>query len=122
MYKENREAIEQLITDYFEGIFNGEVDKLERSFHDDVHLYGDIKGKDYLKSKYEYLEGVKNRKSPKALGEEFNMSIIGLDILGKVAMAKLHVPFSGYNYYDYLSFAKINGRWTIVNKVFTHVE
>lgn len=122
MYEENRLEIEQLIADYFQGIFNGEVDKLEKSFHNDLYLYGDIKGEDYLKSKHEYIEGVKNRKSPKELNEEFRMSIIGLDVLGKVAMAKVHVPFSGYNYYDYLSMGKINDKWIIVNKVFTHVD
>ncbi|MGW9684699.1 nuclear transport factor 2 family protein [Flagellimonas sp. 2504JD1-5] len=122
MYKENRAEIEQLINDYFEGIFNGETDKLEKCFHDGLYLYGDIKGEDYLKSKHEYIDGVKSRKSPKELNEKFNMSIIGLDILGKVAMAKLHVPFSGYNYYDYLSMAKMNDKWIIVNKIFTHVE
>lgn len=122
MYKENRTEIEQLIIDYFQGIFNGETEKLEKCFHDDLYLYGDINGEDYLKSKHEYIEGVKSRKSPKELKEEFKMKIVGLDVLGKVAMAKVHVPFSGYNYYDYLSMAKINDKWVIVNKVFTHVD
>lgn len=122
MYTENRKEIEELIASYFEGIFNGDVEKLEKCFHDYTYLYGDIKGEDYLKSKSAYIEGVKNRQSPKSLGEEFRMAIIGIDILGKVAMAKLHVPFSGYNYYDYLSLVKIGGEWKIVNKIFTHVD
>ncbi|WP_420603396.1 nuclear transport factor 2 family protein [Flagellimonas sp.] len=122
MYKENIVEIEQLMNNYFEGIFKGEVDKLESSFHDDVHLYGDIKGEDYRKSKNEYLEGVRNRMSPYELKEDFKMRIVGIDVMGKVAMAKVHVPFSGYNYYDYLSMAQINGKWIIVNKIFTHVE
>ena len=121
MYKKDREAIENLISEYFLGIFDGDVGKLEKCFHGNAHLYGDIKGADYLKSKQAYLEGVQNRKSPKELGETFKMSIIGVDVLGKVAMAKLHVPFSGYNYYDYLSLANIEGDWKIVNKIFTHV-
>ena len=122
MYQIEREAIENRIAEYFMGIFNGDIEKLERSFHENAHLYGDIDGVDYLKNKQAYLEGVQNRKSPKALGETCRMSIIGIDILGKVAMAKLHVPFSGYNYYDYLSLAKIAGDWKIVNKIFTHVS
>ncbi|MFC4221619.1 nuclear transport factor 2 family protein [Flagellimonas marina] len=122
MYTENRKEIEELIASYFEGIFNGDVKKLEKCFHEYTYLYGDIKGEDYLKSKSAYIEGVKNRQSPKSLGEEFRMAIIGIDILGKVAMAKLHVPFSGYNYYDYLSLANMDGEWKIVNKIFTHVD
>ena len=122
MYRENNKEIEGLITNYFEGIFNGDTDKLKACFHENTYLYGDIKGSDYLKSVEEYLEGVKNRKSPKELNEIFKMTIIGIDIMGKTAMAKLHVPMLGYNYYDYLSIAKINGAWKIVNKLFTHVE
>lgn len=122
MYKENLEEVESLIANYFEGIFNGNVAKLETCFHENAYIYGDIKDVDYLKSVNEYLEGVRNRESPKDLNESLKMKIIGIDIMGKIAMAKLHVPMLGYNYYDYLSLTKINDEWKIVNKVFTHVE
>lgn len=121
MYTENIKTIELLITHYFEGIFYGDVPKLEACFHENVQIYGDIKGVDYLKSVTAYLEGVKSRKSPKDLDEPYQMKIIGIEVLGKIAMAKLHVPMLGYNYYDYLSLAKIEGDWKIVNKIFTHV-
>lgn len=122
MYKENFNAIENLITNYFEGIFYGDVIKLGDCFHKNANIYGDIKGVDYIKNKAEYLEGVKNRQSPKDLNERLNMKIIGIDIMGKIAMVKLHVPMLGYNYYDYLSLTKIDDNWKIVNKIFTHVE
>ena len=121
MYKENIEEIESLITNYFEGIFDGDATKLETCFHNNVTIYGDIQGVDYLKSISEYFEGVKNRQSPKDLDESFQMKIIGIDIIGKIAMVKLHVPMLGYNYYDYLSLANIDNSWKIVNKIFTHI-
>ncbi len=122
MYKEHIKEIEDLITNYFEGIFYGDITKLESCFHENTYLYGDIKGADYLKSVTEYLEGVKNRQSPEDLNETLKMKIIGIDVMGKIAMAKLHVPMLGYNYYDYLSLSKIKDEWKIVNKIFTHVE
>lgn len=122
MYKENIREIENLIANYFEGIFYGDIGKLESCFHENLFIYGDIKGVDYLKSSSEYLEGVKNRESPKDLNEDLKMKIIGIDIIGKIAMAKLHVPMLGYNYYDFLSLSIINGDWKIVNKIFTHVK
>ena len=122
MYRENINQIENLITSYFEGIHYGKTEQLKELFHKNVHIYGDIKGADYLKSIDEYLEGVKNRQSPHDLNETLKMKIIGIDIMGKTAMAKLHVPMLGYNYYDYLSLANIGGDWKIVNKIFTHVE
>ncbi|WP_106792730.1 nuclear transport factor 2 family protein [Aquimarina sp. Aq78] len=122
MYQENIKEIESLITNYFEGIFYGDITKLESCFHKNVYIYGDIKGVDYLKSVKEYIEGVKSRQSPRDLNENLKMKIIGIDIMGKIAMAKLHVPMLGYNYYDYLSLTKINNDWKIVNKLFTHVQ
>ncbi|NMH89640.1 nuclear transport factor 2 family protein [Flavivirga algicola] len=122
MYKEHTKEIEGLITNYFEGIYYGDVTKLESCFHENAYLYGDINGTDYLKSVTEYLEGVKNRQSPKDLNEPLKMKIIGIEVMGKIAMAKLHVPMLGYNYYDYVSLANIKGEWKIVNKIFTHIN
>ena len=122
MYQNEVKAIEQLISNYFNGIFYGKVPLLASSFDRNAVIYGDIKGEDYLKDIPEYLAGVSNRKSPDELGEIFEMKIIGLDIMGKIAMAKLHVPMLGYNYYDYISLSKKDGEWKIVNKLFTHVD
>ena len=122
MYKENIKEIENLIANYFMGIFNGDRVKLEACFNENVNIYGDIKEIEYFKNIKEYLDGVQNRQSPNDLDEPFQMKIIGIDIMGKIAMAKLHVPMLGYNYYDYLSLAKIDSNWKIVNKIFTHVK
>ena len=122
MYNENRNKIETLITNYFEGIFYGDIIKLNACFDKNAFIYGDINTVDYLKSVDKYLTDVKSRKSPNDLKETLDMKIIGIDILGKIAMVKLHVPMLGYNYYDYLSLYKINEDWKIVNKLFTHVK
>ncbi|WP_298536992.1 nuclear transport factor 2 family protein [uncultured Algibacter sp.] len=122
MYKENMKEIESLVTNYFEGIFYGDINKLETCFHENTNIYGDIEGIDYSKHINEYLKSVKNRKSPKDLNEHFKMKTIGIDIIGKIAMVKLHVPMLGYNYYDYLSLTKMGSHWKIVNKIFTHVN
>jgi hypothetical protein len=122
MYKEKANQITQTIQQYFKGIFYGDIEKLRNTFSPEAYLYGNIKGAEYLKSLDDYLEGVQNRKSPHDLGEEFNMEILSIEVLDKIAIAKVHVPMLGFNYYDYLSFSTIDGEWKIVNKVFTHVE
>ncbi|MBA6316917.1 nuclear transport factor 2 family protein [Cellulophaga baltica] len=121
MYQDNIKEIEILINKYFEGIFYGNTSTLETCFSVNANIYGDINSSEYFKSVNEYIKTVKNRKSPNNLSETFKMSIIGIDILGKIAMVKLHVPMLGFNYYDYLSLFKINGEWKIVNKLFTNV-
>ncbi|WP_298340538.1 nuclear transport factor 2 family protein [uncultured Algibacter sp.] len=122
MYLDDIKEIENLINNYFEGIFYGDTSKLETCFNENAFVYGDINTSEYSKTVNEYIEIVKVRKSPNDLGEALKMSIIGIDILGKIAMAKLHVPMLGYNYYDYLSLFKINDEWKIVNKIFTHID
>lgn len=122
MFNKQSKEIEKIIQDYFNGIYYGDIDKLDHVFYENVYLHGDINSKEYLKSKAAYLEGVKKRKSPDQLGEKFEMKILGIEIIGNVGVAKLHVPMLGYNYYDFLSFSKINEEWKIVGKIFSHVE
>lgn len=121
MYQDNSQAIESLISKYFKGILYGNTSSLETCFSINANIYGDINSSEYFKNVKEYIETVKIRKSPNDLGETLKMSIIGIDILGKITMVKLHVPMLGFNYYDYLSLFKINGEWKIVNKLFTNV-
>jgi hypothetical protein len=122
MYKETAEKIEEVIAQYFGGIYRGDILKLQAIFDDNAIIYGDMNNKvPYCKPVYEYLEGVKARKSPSELGEAFAMKIISIEILGRVAMVKAHVPMLGYNYYDFLSLTTIEGNWKIVNKLFAHV-
>ncbi|MTI31265.1 nuclear transport factor 2 family protein [Xanthovirga aplysinae] len=121
MYANNSKDIQALITNYFQGIYKGKIKELEKVFHPRALLFGDINGVPYFKSLADYIKGVKNRKSPHELGEEFKMKILSVEINGDMAIAKLHVPMLGFNYYDFISLAKVDGNWKIVNKLFTHV-
>lgn len=85
MYKDDVIKIDTLITNYFEGLYFGNLIKLKSCFHENCHLYRDIKDVVYLNSLKEYFEKVKNRQSPKELNEDFKMKILGIDIIGKIA-------------------------------------
>ena len=122
MFSKQLEEIQAVIQNYFEGIYNGDEVQLKEVFHPGTLLFGDIKGVPYFKAITEYIDGVKSRKSPKDLGEDFKMEILSIEILGNNAIVKAQLPMLGYNYFDFLSLAKINEDWQIVNKLFTHVE
>ncbi|WP_437398586.1 nuclear transport factor 2 family protein [Flagellimonas lutimaris] len=122
MFSDKEDKIKEVIKIYMDGLFQGDTDKLRKAFAPKSYLFGDIKGEPYNKSLDDYLEGVGNRKSPSELNEPFKMDILAVEILGHVAIAKLHVPMLGFNYYDFLSLTMINGEWKIVNKLFTHVS
>lgn len=113
-------AITKVLEDhYFKGIYEGDVDLLGSAFHPETLLFGDIKGTPYAKTLEQYLEGVKNRQSPKDSGKPFKGEILSLHIVNSIAIAEAKVVMYDFIYYDILSFHKINGQWLIVNKMLT---
>lgn len=106
---------------YFDGIYNGDVSALRKIFHDNALLFGDIKGEPYAKTLVQYLDGVANRVSPKDSGKPYTTDIISVDVINSIAIAKVNVGMYDFNYYDLLSFHKVNGVWLIVNKMLTDV-
>jgi hypothetical protein len=121
-YADNATAVAAVLSNYFKGIFNGDVELLRSTFDPQALVTGDINGQSYFKSLDQYLEGVKNRKSPSALNETFRMEILAIEIINFIAIAKVRVPMFEFNYYDLLSLNKINGEWVIINKLLTNVR
>ena len=112
---------EALENDYFNGIYEGDLNKLHRIFHPGMLLFGDVKGQPYAKTLDQYLEGVAKRQSPKDSGKPFKGTIISIDVINSIAVAKVHVKMYDFNYDDLLSFHKIDNRWVIVNKMMTDI-
>lgn len=121
-YKDNSAAIAAVLSNYFEGVYSGNTELLASVFHTESLVSGDVKGVPYFKTIAQYLEGVKNRKSPKELNGPFRMEILSIEIINSIAVAKTHLQMFEYNYYDLLSLNKIDGKWIIVNKLLTHVN
>ncbi len=115
-------AISQVLENYyFKGIYEGDVAMLGSTFNPGTLLFGDVKGQPYAKTLDQYLDGVKNRQSPKDSGKPFKGTIISVDVVNSIAIAKVHVKMYDFNYDEFLSFHKINNRWLIVNKMITDV-
>lgn len=116
-------AIEQALKGYyFKGIYDGNVELLKVVFHPGTLLFGDVKGQPYAKSLAEYLHAVAHRTSPKDSGKPYQTDIIRIEVINSIAVAKVRITMYEFNYYDLLSFHKIEGKWVIVNKMLTHVE
>ena len=111
-------AVEEL---YLKGIYEGDIDLLRKVYHPGTLVFGDIKGEPYAKTLDQYLDGVKNRVSVKDSGKPFRGIITSIDVVNSIAVAKLHVKMYDFNYDEFLSFHKIDGKWFIVNKMLTDV-
>jgi len=107
--------------DYFNGIYEGDLDALQNILNPGTLLFGDVKGKPYAKTLEQYLDGVKNRQSPKDSGKPFKGMIISINVINSIAMAKVNVKMYDFNYEEFLSFHKIDGKWMIVNKMISDV-
>lgn len=107
---------------YFNGLYDGHIQVLGQIFNEGTLVYGDIKGQPYAKTLEQYLDGVKNRQSPKDSGKPFKGEIIKIKVVNSIAFAEVKVKMYDFDYYDILSFHKMNGRWLIVNKMLTDVN
>lgn len=120
--QEDSSAIARILEDYyFKGIYDGDIKLLGSIYHPGTLLFGDIKGQPYTKNLDEYLNGVKNRQSVKDSGKPFKGTIVSIDVVNSIAVAKLHVKMYDFNYDEFISFHKIDNRWVIVNKMLTDV-
>jgi len=120
--KEDSLAItDALESSYFPGIYEGDAEKLGRMIYPGTLLFGDVNGQVYAKTREEYLDAVRNRQSVKDSGKPFKGTIVSIDVVNTIAVAKVHVKMYDFNYDEFLSFHKINNQWVIVNKMLTDV-
>lgn len=111
-------AIAAVLTNvYFKGIYEGDVKLLRSAYYENTLLFGDAAGKPYFKTLAQYLDGVANRQSPKDSGKPFGGTIIAIEVIGSIAMAKVNVKMYDFNYFELLSFHEMDGKWLIVNKM-----
>ena len=116
-------AISQALENYyFKGIYEGDLAALNNVYHPGTLVFGDVKGQPYFKTLDQYLEGVKNRQSPKDSGKPFKGEIVSIHLINTIAVAEVKVKMYDFNYHEYLSFHKLNGSWLIVNKMLSDVS
>jgi len=114
-YNQDYQTIHALLQNYFDGLYEGDVEKLRSLFHDDAWL----KGNNYRKSRDEWLQAVASRPVPKDEGMKYAFNTMSLEIIGDQAMAKVNAPLMAAHFIDFLGLLKEDGEWKIVNKMYT---
>ena len=121
-FNEDSTEIVSILNDaYFKGIYTGDINLLSTVFYSGTLLFGDAGGKPYFKTLAQYLDGVKNRQSPRDSGKPFKGEINSIEIIQSIAVARVHVKMYDFNYFELLSFHKLDGKWVIVNKMIADV-
>lgn len=114
-----RSAIEQTIQTYFDGLYEGDADKLASVFHPTSALTFEQDGKVGIMTRDQWLEAVRTRPGPKAKGLAREDAILILDQSGPTtAFVKVKCQIPPRYFTDYLSLLKVDGRWLVVQKIF----
>lgn len=118
----DRAAIERATQTYFDGLFEGDADKLASVFHPNSLLTFEQDGKLIELARDKWLDGVRSRPSSKAKGLARDDAILHFDQSGPTtAFVKVKCQIPPRYFTDYLSFVKIGGEWKVAQKVFATV-
>jgi len=111
-------AVMAILADYCDGLYFGDVAKLRGIFHVDAFL----KAPGLRRSLKQWLDAVASRPVPAQEGQLYRFKLLSLEVTQDQAMAKLQCPLFEHAYVDFLGLLKENGRWLIVNKMYTDLQ
>jgi hypothetical protein len=113
-------AIEAVLQTYFDGLYEGSVEKLGAAFHETADLRSvAADGTLAVLTRGVWFEGVKSRPSPKSKDLPRHDWIVAIDRSGPAtAFAKVQCAIPPRFFTDYLTLAKLADGWKIVGKTF----
>lgn len=113
--------IENVIQDYFQGYQLAETRLIKNAFHADTRLLSvDNNQLDKTEMK-DWLVSLEERKIKGDI-RKGELKILSIDQNGEAAMVKLSIKFPKFQFTDYLSLLKIEGKWLIVGKIYSVQE
>ena len=111
--------IEKVIRTYFDLLYKGDKDLIEKVFLTEANVYSISNGKIVKIDMDGFRKRIAERRSPESIGEIRDDKIISIDIVSPTtAMVKVKCNILHNNYIDYLSLFKVSDKWKIISKVF----
>ena len=113
------DAICRVVQLCLDGESTGNVEKLREAFHDDARMFGSLAGERYDVPISEFFDMVAS--TPTDTGN-YRARILAVHQTADAAFATVAEEgcWGTVSFTDYLSLARINGTWKIVNKLFAH--
>ncbi len=117
-YLQDFADVREVIQLYIDGA-NGDVEKLRRAFHPDARMFGHIGSVDSYAPITDFMAMVEE--NPGWAGPNFRAIVRSIDIVGDAGVVVVVMTdYIGCDFVDYLSVARIDGRWQITNKTYAH--
>jgi Putative lumazine-binding len=117
----DRSTVEKVVNLYFDGLYEGDADKLGAAFHPTADLRWQEKGDLKILTVPDWLAWVRKRPSGKAEGKKREDFIVTIDKSDdNTAFIKVRCQLPPRYFTDYLVAFKLGGDWTIVSKSYRY--
>ena len=117
----NRATVEDVIQLYFDGLYEGDADKIGEAFHPSADLRWVEKGELQVLTVPDWLDRVRKRPSAKAEGKPREDFIVTMDRSDdKTAFVKVKCQLPPRYFTDYLVALKLTDGWRIVSKSYRY--
>jgi len=112
-------AITNVISNYFDGLYNSDTSMLADVFHPRAHYVCATDGALLHLNMGEYFPIINKRLSPAIRGEKRNDRILSVEFAGPVtAHARVECSIGGKFFTDFLTLIFLDGKWQIISKIF----
>lgn len=112
-------AIRQTVQYYFDGGRNRDSVALRKAFHPDARMLFAKEGKLVVVPIGDYIARVTAEKRNPGEVDSTRRRVTSVDVAGDAAIARLELERPDALLTDYMSLLKVDGRWVIVNKIFS---
>ena len=119
---DERDAIEDAVRLYIDGVSKGDANKLKTGFHSEAWMFGSVGGQRYDIPISQLIEMVTSQ--PFGSGGSYTARITSVQQVGDAATAIIEEDgiWGSLSCVDFCALAKIDGSWKIVNKTFAHTR
>lgn len=116
-------AIKGVLQTYFDGLYEGNTEKLAAAFHETADLRAaQADGSLHVMTRQQWLDAVKSRPSAASRGLARGDRIVTIDQSGpETAFAKVNCQIPPRYFTDYLTLGKLKDGWKVVGKTY-HTE
>lgn len=117
----NRSTVEAVVQHYFDGLYEGDADKLEAVFHPTADLRWVDKGALKILTVPDWMALIRKRPSAKAEGKPRNDFVVTIDRSDEnTAFIKVKCQLPPRYFTDYLVAMKLADGWRIVSKSYRY--
>ena len=118
----DEQKIRDVIQTYFDSMYESSSDKARAAFHPNAKITGYLEDGLHEMSVEDFAGFVASQQpSPKSKGEADRLDILSNELAGDTASARIRDDYQGRTCQDSLALLRIDGSWSIYNKLF-HVE